>query len=82
MDSENSFNRGGESSPARSEVGFRSFEIIKEYILDEGENFAEMIEQINSRQFMALRWFYYICEGLAPPVYLFDEDIEMVHAKK
>jgi hypothetical protein len=42
VDSENSFNRGAESSCARLE-GFRSFEKIKEYILDESENFAEMV---------------------------------------
>jgi len=83
VDSDDSFNReGGFTNGARQEVGFKSFEEIKRYISEETENFSEMIEQINSRQFMALRWFYYICEGLAPPVYLFDEPIEMVQEKK
>ena len=37
---------------------------------------------INTREFIALRWFYYICEGLSPSVYLFNEDLEKMFEKK
>jgi len=41
-----------------------------------------MMRNVNTREFIALRWFYYICAGLAPSVYLFNEDLEQMFEKK
>lgn len=60
----------------------KSFKEINKWVKSNEANIVDMITNINTREFIALRWYYYICEGLEPSVYLFDEDQEKNFEKK